>query len=99
MGDAASKLDSAREFLAAGRANQAKAAVQRALRELPRDVEANALMRAILLSQQQYAEALPFARRAHEGAVEDPANAMELGRLVAHLGQFTEAEKLLRGAV
>ncbi|MGH7132866.1 MAG: tetratricopeptide repeat protein [Phycisphaerales bacterium] len=99
MADAAGKLEQARESLAAGRANQAKAAVQRVLRESPRDVEANALMRAILLGQGQFAEALPFARRAHEGATEDPANAMELGRLLAHLGQFAEAEKLLRRAV
>lgn len=96
--DVSGKLRQAREHLAAGRLAPARASLQAALRDAPRDPAANSLMSLVCHQQGQAAQAEYFARQALAVAPDNLELLANLGNLLCTGGKPDEGLECLRRA-
>lgn len=92
-------LDEAHVAIDTGKHGQARVLLQRALRIAPDDAETNDAMRALLAAQRQWAQALPYARRAAEGAPEHPGVITSLAVVLGEVGDHAGAVQCARRLV
>jgi predicted O-linked N-acetylglucosamine transferase (SPINDLY family) len=99
MSNVGPKLEQARQLFMAGRAEQARATLARALQQRPGDPDLSNAMAMVLMSMQQHDQAVYHAQRAAAGRPDDPAILANFGSCLGILGRNAEARPPLERAV
>ncbi len=99
MIDVSAKIEQARLHVEAGRAEQARALLDRALRQSPGHPDLCNAMSMVLQSMGRADTALYFAQRAAQGRPTDSGFQQNLGNVYAGLGRGPESESAYRKAI
>ncbi|MBX3377073.1 MAG: tetratricopeptide repeat protein [Phycisphaeraceae bacterium] len=99
MADVFPKIEQARQHVEAGRIEQARALLDRALRQNPGHPDLCNAMSLVLQSASRFDQALFFAERAAEARPNDPGYRQNLANILAQLGRAEPAEAQYRAAL
>lgn len=92
MVDVSAKIEQARLHVEAGRAEQARLLLERALRQTPGHADLCNAMSMVLQSMGKHDQALYFSQRAAQGRPMEPGFLLNLGNVYGVLARFKEAE-------
>lgn len=99
MADVFPKIEQARQHVEAGRIEQARSVLDRALRQSPGHPDLCNAMSLVLQAGLRFDQALFFAQRAAEARPKDPGYRQNLANIFAQLGRAELAEREYRAAL
>lgn len=92
------KLQQAWQEFQSGRADQAKATLQRAIQQYPSSPELSSAMALVLMHTGPAEQALYFAERAAQARPQEPSFLVNYGNALAHVGRVDESDAVFSRA-